>query len=62
MPGLYLTLPISIIIALVFLGFFIWSVRNGDYEDSETAAERILFDEDQGAADDIEQKSGPGAL
>jgi cbb3-type cytochrome oxidase maturation protein len=28
------------------LGFFLWSLRNGQYEDLDGAAERILFDED----------------
>ncbi|MBE7437764.1 MAG: cbb3-type cytochrome oxidase assembly protein CcoS [Spirochaetales bacterium] len=56
MPGLAITLPVSLIIALIFLGFFLWSVKNGDFEDSEVTGEKILFDEDEA------DKNGPGAL
>ena len=49
MSGLTIMLPLAIIIALSFLGFFLWSVRNGEYEDSEMQAYRLLMnDEDDG--------------
>ncbi len=47
MPGLIFMLPIAVGIALVFLGFFLWSVKNGDYEDPEMPAYKMTFDEDQ---------------
>jgi len=31
------------------LGAFFWSMRNGQYEDLDGAAERILFDDDDEA-------------
>jgi cbb3-type cytochrome oxidase maturation protein len=37
---------ISIIVALFFLGAFIWSVKNGQYDDSYTPSVRILLDEE----------------
>jgi len=46
MPGLIFMLPIAIGIALVFLWFFLWSVRNGDYEDPEMPKYRMIYDED----------------
>lgn len=46
MPGLAITLPLSLAIALLFLWFFLWSVKNGDYEDPEVTGERILLDDD----------------
>ena len=45
MAGLLITLPIAAIIALAFLAFFLWSVKNEDYEDSEMIKYRMLMDE-----------------
>ena len=45
MPGLQIMLPLAVAIALGFLWLFLWSVRNGDYNDAEMTAHRILFDE-----------------
>ena len=42
---LYL-IPIALALGVVGLGAFAWSLRNGQYEDLEGAAERILFDDD----------------
>jgi cbb3-type cytochrome oxidase maturation protein len=35
----------SLIVGLIFLGAFIWSVRSGQYEDTLTPSMRILTDE-----------------
>lgn len=45
----------AILIAAVFLGAFIWSVRNGQFDDTYTPSVRILFDE-PGKADEKEDK------
>lgn len=42
----YLLIGVSLFAALVFLGAFIWAVRNGQFDDFETPARRILFDDD----------------
>ena len=39
---------ISLILALLFLWAFFWAVKNGQYDDTETPARRMLF-EDPGA-------------
>ena len=36
---------VSVAVALLFLGAFIWSVRSGQYEDTLTPSMRILTDE-----------------
>lgn len=36
---------ISIIIALVFLGIFLWSMTNGQYDDTYTPSVRMLFED-----------------
>jgi cbb3-type cytochrome oxidase maturation protein len=39
-----LLIVISLTIALVFLGVFIWNLRSGQYEDTFTPSIRMLFD------------------
>lgn len=43
---LYLV-PIALALGLAGLGAFMWTLRNGQYEDLDGASERILFDEDK---------------
>ena len=45
MSVIYILIAFSLIIALVFLGAFIWSIKNGQYEDDYTPSVRILFDD-----------------
>ena len=42
----YLLIGVSLFAALIFLGAFIWAVRNGQFEDNETPSIRILFDDE----------------
>jgi len=42
----YLLIGVSLLAALIFLGAFIWAVRNGQFDDNETPSIRILFDDD----------------
>jgi cbb3-type cytochrome oxidase maturation protein len=42
---LYL-LVVSLALGAGGLGFFLWSLRSGQYDDLDGAANRILFDED----------------
>jgi cbb3-type cytochrome oxidase maturation protein len=42
---LYL-LIVSLIVAAGGLGIFLWSLRSGQYDDLDGAANRILFDDD----------------
>jgi cbb3-type cytochrome oxidase maturation protein len=44
MTIIYLLIGCSVVIAAVFLGLFLWSVRSGQYDDPETPAIRMLFD------------------
>jgi len=41
---LYL-IPIALILGLVGLAAFIWSLKSGQYDDLDGAAHRILFDD-----------------
>lgn len=40
-----LLITISLSIALLFLGIFLWSMKNGQYDDTYTPSVRMLFDD-----------------
>ena len=42
---------ISLTMALIFLGAFVWSVRSGQQDDMYTPSVRILFDDEDTSAD-----------
>lgn len=46
MKDFFYLIPISIALGLAGLGLFLWSLRNGQYEDLDGASERILYDDD----------------
>lgn len=39
-------IPISLLLGVAGLAAFLWSLKSGQYEDLDGAAERILFDDD----------------
>ena len=43
---LYL-IPIALCLGAVGLAAFLWSLKSGQYEDLDGAAERVLFDDDE---------------
>lgn len=47
MSVVFVLITFSLIVALVFLGFFIWAVRSGQYEDKYTPSVRMLFDDEK---------------
>lgn len=55
MTVLFWLIPIAIAMGIVGLVAFLWSMRSGQYEDLEGAAERVLLDrqEDRPITDDI---------
>lgn len=55
MESLYLLVPLSIMLALTFGYFFWWSGKNGQFDDLEGPAHRILMDDD--STDQIAQSS-----
>ena len=50
MSVIFLLIPLSIIIAICFLGAFIWAVRSGQYEDTCTPSMRLLLEEKRGVS------------
>ncbi len=49
MTALLWLLPAALFLGLLGLAAFVWSLRSGQYEDMDGAAERILHDEDRPA-------------
>lgn len=45
MSVIILLLSVSISVAALFLGAFIWSVKTGQYDDEASAPIRMLFDD-----------------
>lgn len=45
MSVIFVLIGVSLAVAVIFLTAFIWSVRNGQYEDNFTPSIRILFDD-----------------
>ena len=46
MEVIYITIGVSIIVAVVFFIAFIKSVKSGQYEDTYTPSVRMLFDDE----------------
>jgi len=49
MRDFFFLIPIALALGAIGLGAFLWSLRSGQYEDLDGAAERILFDDDSPA-------------
>jgi cbb3-type cytochrome oxidase maturation protein len=58
MSSLFILIAISLLVAGGFLSVFIWSVRNGQYDDDYTPSVRILFENEvnQGKSLDVTTK------
>ncbi len=46
MSALVILIGISLMVALGFLAAFLWSVKDGQYEDNYTPSVRVLFEDD----------------
>jgi cbb3-type cytochrome oxidase maturation protein len=46
LSALFILIAISILVAGGFLAAFLWSVKNGQYDDDYTPSVRILFEDD----------------
>jgi len=46
MSDFFYLIPIALALGAAGLAAFLWSLRSGQYDDLDGAAERILFDDD----------------
>ena len=58
MESMYFLIPISFLFVVIAIGFYIWAVRGGQYDDLDTEGQRILFDDTQ--APTLTPASPPG--
>jgi len=47
MDSYFFLIPIALFMGAVGLAAFFWNLRNGQYDDMEGAAQRILFQDDR---------------
>ena len=50
MNGVIFLIPVALGLGLLGLATFFWAMRNGQFEDPQGAASRILIDDDEGPA------------
>jgi cbb3-type cytochrome oxidase maturation protein len=60
MSVIYGLIPGMIILGLVSVLVFFWAVKNGQYDDMEGPAHRILDDDDMDERDSEPRKQQPG--
>ncbi len=46
MDIIYWLIPLSILILLLAVGLFFWAIKNGQFDDLDSPATAILFDND----------------
>lgn len=47
MEVIYILIPLSLVLVAVIIGFVIWAVKSGQFEDLERPGYRILDDDDR---------------
>ncbi|WP_108810926.1 cbb3-type cytochrome oxidase assembly protein CcoS [Sphingorhabdus sp. Alg231-15] len=66
MSGLAILIPVALLMGLAGLAFFFWAMRNGQFDDLDGAAQRVLIDDeapsgigksDDNEADDHDEKA-----
>ncbi len=46
MEIIYVLITVSLVVALIFLSAFFWSVKSGQFDDDYTPSVRMLFDDE----------------
>jgi len=58
MDSIYILIPITVIILAIAVWIFLWAVNNDQFDDMDSPATRILFDDDEQATiDEIKQQN-----
>ena len=47
MEVVYITIGVSVIIAIIFFGVFLMNLKKGQYQDTYTPSVRMLFDDEE---------------
>jgi cbb3-type cytochrome oxidase maturation protein len=56
---LFIVLPLSLLLVAVAVGVFVWAARSGQFDDLETPARRVLFDDDGAVDRGIADRASP---
>lgn len=59
MTALYIMIPAALILVAIAVRFFFWAVDNGQYDDLESPAHSILFDDPLEHVKNLENESTP---
>ncbi|MCB1784262.1 MAG: cbb3-type cytochrome oxidase assembly protein CcoS [Alphaproteobacteria bacterium] len=57
MNVLLFLIPVALLLGLIGLGGFIWSLKSGQFDDLEGAAMRILIDEEEEGETETQDKA-----
>ena len=58
MDSIYFLIPITVLILAVAIWVFLWAVNNDQFDDMDSPASRILFDDDEQATiDEIKKQN-----
>lgn len=61
MEVVFILLPLALLVAALMLALFVWAVRSGQFDDLDTPAVRILFDDKPERSPKSAQASSGGA-
>lgn len=53
MDIIYVLVPLSLVLLAIAISIFFWAVKNGQFDDMDSPAHKILFDDD----DDLPRSS-----
>lgn len=51
MEIIFITIPVTLVFIAVAASIFFWASKKGQFDDLDSPAHRILFDDDQGPSD-----------
>lgn len=55
MEVVYITIGVSVIIAIIFFGVFLMNLKKGQYQDTYTPSVRMLFDDEHKSNKDTQK-------
>lgn len=57
MSAILVLIGFSLLVALIFLGAFLWAVKSGQYDDKYTPSIRMLFDDNKTESENDKHKN-----
>lgn len=59
MSVIFIMAPVALLLAALAVGTFIWATRDGQFEDTETPAHRVLFEDLDQRPQDPDDRDDP---